>query len=228
MDMGGSDRMRRERHEVGHRVLAEHRTEGQARDELDGVDVVDPDKATRPRGHAMGLAAEVGFTAAAGHPPSVPRCRGPCLAPEHPGVIGQVVLTKAPAAPRRRDPTSPAPAQPPGAGGAGADGAPRDWVRGGRSTDTVHLRAPQSPPQKRLVDRALGVRSTQESSESTAILVDHPDAPGLCHPDMPSDLRFWSPGGRTKRRTMLTYGRPTALTTLGSVAPSVGAILAAV
>src|SRR4029434_9246579 len=88
VDVGGSDRVGRERHEVGHRVLAEHRTERQPRDELDGVDVVDPDEATRPRGHTMGLAAEVAFTAAAGHPQ--PTCRrsrrgsGPGL-PAHAG-----------------------------------------------------------------------------------------------------------------------------------------------
>jgi hypothetical protein len=62
VDVGGSDRVGRERHEVGHRVLAEHRTERQPGDEFDGVDVVDPDEATRPRGHTMGLAAEVAFT----------------------------------------------------------------------------------------------------------------------------------------------------------------------
>jgi hypothetical protein len=45
----------------------------------------------------------------------------------------------------RRDPTSPALARPPDAGGAGADGVPRDWVRGTRSTHTVRLRAPWSP-----------------------------------------------------------------------------------
>ena len=58
------------------------------------------------------------------------------------GVLGRAsrggrwgeVVTRAPAAPRRRGPTSPAPAQPRGAGGAGVDGAPRDWVRGARGT----------------------------------------------------------------------------------------------
>src|SRR5262249_26887242 len=84
VDVRGSDRVGRERHEVGHRVLANHRTERQARDELDGVDVVDPDVATRPRGHAMRIAAEVVFTAAAGHPqtdlPStLGEGSGPCL-----------------------------------------------------------------------------------------------------------------------------------------------------
>jgi hypothetical protein len=61
------------------------------------------------------------------------------------GLSGQLALTKAPAAPRRRDPTSPAPAQPPGAGGSGGGGAPRGWVRDGRSTDTVRLRPSWSP-----------------------------------------------------------------------------------
>jgi hypothetical protein len=56
---------------------------------------------------------------------------------------GQVLITRAAAAvARRRDPTNPAPAQPPGAGGAGAGGAPQDWGRGARSRDTVRLRAP--------------------------------------------------------------------------------------
>ena len=72
---------------------------------------------------------------------------------------GQVLLTRAAAAAvRRRDPTNPAPAQPPGAGGAGAGGAPQDWGRGARNRDTVRLRAPWSP---------LGKRSPIEPSASS-------------------------------------------------------------
>jgi hypothetical protein len=69
---------------------------------------------------------------------------------------GQVLITRAAAAvARRRDPTNPAPAQPPGAGGAGAGGAPQDWGRGARSRDTVRLRAPWSPLGKRsLIERS--------------------------------------------------------------------------
>ena len=69
---------------------------------------------------------------------------------------GQVLITRAAAAAaRRRDPTNPAPAQPPGAGGAGAGGAPQDWGRGARSRDTVRLRAPWPPPGKRsLIERS--------------------------------------------------------------------------
>src|SRR5262245_52104654 len=52
---------------------------------------------------------------------------------------GQMLLTKAVAALRRRDPTNPAPARPPSAGGAGAGGVPHDWRRGTRSRDTVRL-----------------------------------------------------------------------------------------
>jgi hypothetical protein len=69
---------------------------------------------------------------------------------------GQVLITRAAAAvARRRDPTNPAPAQPPGAGGAGAGGAPQDWGRGARSRDTVRLRAPWPPLGKRsLIERS--------------------------------------------------------------------------
>jgi hypothetical protein len=72
---------------------------------------------------------------------------------------GQLLLTRAAAAvARRRDPTNPAPAQPPGAGGAGAGGAPQGWGRGARNRDTVRLRAPWSP---------LGKRSPIEPSASS-------------------------------------------------------------
>jgi hypothetical protein len=84
---------------------------------------------------------------------------------------GQVVLTKAPAAPRRRDPTSPAPAQPLGADAAGVDGAPRDWAPGGRNTDTARLRAPTSPFGSRSLTQPFGVRSTQETLKPTVTLV---------------------------------------------------------
>ena len=69
---------------------------------------------------------------------------------------GQVLITRAAAAvARHRDPTNPAPAQPPGAGGAGAGGAPQDWGRGARSRDTVRLRAPWPPLGKRsLIERS--------------------------------------------------------------------------
>src|SRR5215211_918684 len=69
---------------------------------------------------------------------------------------GQVLITRAAAAvARRRDPTNPAPAQPPGAGGAGAGGAPQDWGQGARSRDTVRLRAPWPPLGKRsLIERS--------------------------------------------------------------------------
>jgi hypothetical protein len=63
--------------------------------------------------------------------------------------VGQGLLTRAAAAVRRGDPTNPAPARPPGAGGAGAGGVPQDWRRGTRSKDTVRLPAPWSPPARR-------------------------------------------------------------------------------
>src|SRR6266496_1199561 len=62
---------------------------------------------------------------------------------------GQVLITGAAAAGRRRDPTNPAPARPPGAGAAGAGGTPQDWQRGTRSRDTVRLPAPWPPPARR-------------------------------------------------------------------------------
>jgi len=49
----------------------------------------------------------------------------------------------------RRDPTSPALARPPDAGAVGADGVPRDWLRGTRSTYTVRLQAPLASSRKR-------------------------------------------------------------------------------
>jgi hypothetical protein len=67
MDMGRSNRVGRERHEVGHRPLAEDRPELQPRDELDGVDVTHGHEPPGPRRHPAGLAGEMGYTARAGH-----------------------------------------------------------------------------------------------------------------------------------------------------------------
>jgi hypothetical protein len=84
---------------------------------------------------------------------------------------GQVLITRAAAAvARRRDPTNPAPAQPPGAGGAGAGGTPQDWGQGARSRDTVRPRAPWPPLGKRsLIERSASSYPKRTEPESTEV-----------------------------------------------------------
>jgi hypothetical protein len=87
------------------------------------------------------------------------------------GQLLQAVLTRAPAAAQRHDPTNPAPARPLGEGEAGVDGVRQGRARGARSTGTVRLRAPWSPLRTRsLTEPSVRSYPRQQKTSATWLL----------------------------------------------------------